>query len=153
MSQSDKINDITDDQVQKIRLKFELHKIKVNQIMELIIEDLLYRSETHDIEFTKNDAVDYLICKLDPTLRFEDSRHFKTNDHHIDNFSNTRGMTLISLMEYVVDQTSQCNSEKDFEEIMLKHKKEKGLTDQLYEILVNTAYELNRLSKEKYKNK
>jgi len=89
---------------------------------------------------------------LGPALQ----HHFEHNDHHPEHYENgVQGMSLMALIEMLCDwraasertvqRTDDPKLMKSFES-GLKHNKERfGISDSLYEILLNTARELEMI--------
>jgi hypothetical protein len=87
---------------------------------------------------------------LGPALQ----HHFEHNDHHPEHFENgVRGMSLLSLLEMLCDWRAASERVKQrtddpekvaaFESGLLHNKERFDISDDLYEILVNTARELD----------
>lgn len=79
--------------------------------------------------------------------------HFEQNDHHPEHFENgVRGMSLMALIEMLCDwraaservkrRTDDPEKIKSFESGLAFNKERFGISDDLYEILLNTAQEL-----------
>lgn len=90
---------------------------------------------------------------LGPALQ----HHFEANDHHPEHFENgVRGMSLMALIEMLCDwraaservkqRTDDPAKVSSFETGLLHNKERFGISDDLYEILLNTARELGMLS-------
>jgi hypothetical protein len=90
--------------------------------------------------------------ELGPALQ----HHFAQNDHHPEHFENgVRGMSLMALIEMLCDwraaseRTKQRTDDPEkvatFESGLLHNKERFGISDDLYEILLNTARELEML--------
>lgn len=86
---------------------------------------------------------------LGPALR----HHFEVNDHHPEHFENgVRGMSLMALIEMLCDwraasertkqRTDDPEKVKTFADGLAYQKERFGISDDLYEILLNTAREL-----------
>lgn len=82
--------------------------------------------------------------------------HFAENDHHPEHFEKgVRGMSLMALIEMLCDwraaservkqRTDDPEKVKSFEAGLLHNKERFGISDDLYEILLNTARELDML--------
>lgn len=89
---------------------------------------------------------------LGPALQ----HHFEHNDHHPEHFANgVRGMSLMALIEMLCDwraaservkqRTDDPEKMGSFESGLLFNKERFGISDDLYEILLNTARELDML--------
>ncbi len=92
---------------------------------------------------------------LGPALQ----HHFEANDHHPEHFENgVRGMSLMALIEMLCDwraaservkqRTDDPEKVSSFESGLLFNKERFGISDDLYEILLNTARELEMLAGE-----
>ncbi len=88
---------------------------------------------------------------LGPALQ----HHFAANDHHPEHYPNgVRGMSLMALIEMLCDwraaseRTKQRDPEKTFESGLAFNQERFGYSDELAEILLNTARELDMLSGE-----
>jgi hypothetical protein len=79
--------------------------------------------------------------------------HFASNDHHPEHFENgVRGMSLMALIEMLCDwraaservkqRTDNPEKIKTFESGLAFNKERFGISDDLYEILLNTSREL-----------
>ena len=71
--------------------------------------------------------------------------HYEVNRHHPEHFKNgVSGMTLVDLVEMLSDwKAAVMRNENGSMEASLKINRERfGMSDQLYEILVNTAKEM-----------
>jgi len=90
--------------------------------------------------------------ELQPALE----HHFAANDHHPEHFKNgVRGMSLLALIEMLCDwraaservkqRTDDPQKVKTFEAGLAWNKERFGISDDLYEILLNTARELEML--------
>lgn len=86
---------------------------------------------------------------LGPALQ----HHFEQNDHHPEHFENgVRGMSLMALIEMLCDwraasertkqRTDDPEKVKTFADGLAYQKERFGISDDLYEILLNTAREL-----------
>lgn len=89
---------------------------------------------------------------LGPALQ----HHFEHNDHHPEHYPNgVRGMSLMALIEMLCDwraasermkqRTDDPEKVKTFEAGLLHNKERFNISDDLYEILVNTATELEMM--------
>lgn len=89
---------------------------------------------------------------LGPALQ----HHFIENDHHPEHFKNgVRGMSLMALIEMLCDwraaservkqRTDDPNKIKSFESGLLFNKDRFEISDDLYDVLLNTARELRML--------
>lgn len=89
------------------------------------------------------------LCDLGPAL----AHHFERNDHHPEHFENgVRGMSLMALIEMLCDwraaseRTKQRTDDPEkmatFESGLAFNKERFGISDDLYDVLVNTAREL-----------
>lgn len=91
--------------------------------------------------------------ELGPALQ----HHFAENDHHPEHYGEqgVRGMSLMALIEMLCDwraasermkqRTDDPEKVKSFESGLLHNKERFGISDDLYEILLNTARELDML--------
>lgn len=90
--------------------------------------------------------------ELGPALQ----HHFEYNDHHPEHFENgVRGMSLMALLEMLCDWRAASERMKQrtddpekvvtFESGLLHNKERFGISDDLYDILVNTARELGMM--------
>jgi hypothetical protein len=81
------------------------------------------------------------------------THHFEHNDHHPEHFENgVRGMSLMALIEMLCDwraaservkqRTDDPEKVKTFESGLAFNKERFGISDDLYDVLVNTAREL-----------
>jgi hypothetical protein len=86
------------------------------------------------------------------------AHHFAENDHHPEHFENgVRGMSLMALIEMLCDwraaservkqRTDDPEKVVSFESGLVFNKERFGISDDLYEILLNTARELDMLSR------
>jgi len=91
---------------------------------------------------------------LGPALQ----HHFEHNDHHPEHHANgVRGMSLMALIEMLCDwraaservkqRTDDPAKVSSFETGLLHNKERFGISDDLYEILLNTARELDMLAR------
>jgi hypothetical protein len=89
---------------------------------------------------------------LGPALQ----HHFAHNDHHPEHYENgVRGMSLMALLEMLCDwraaservkqRTDDPEKVSTFESGLAHNKERFGISDDLYEILLNTARELDML--------
>lgn len=89
---------------------------------------------------------------LGPALQ----HHFEHNDHHPEHYPNgVRGMSLLALIEMLCDwraasertkqRTDDPSKMRSFESGLLHNKERFEISDDLYEILLNTAAELDML--------
>lgn len=90
---------------------------------------------------------------LGPALQ----HHFEHNDHHPEHFERdgVRGMSLMALIEMLCDwraaservkqRTDDPEKVSSFESGLLHNKERFGISDDLYDILLNTARELDML--------
>lgn len=89
------------------------------------------------------------LADLGPALQ----HHFAANDHHPEHFENgVRGMSLMALIEMLCDwraasertkqRTDDPEKVKTFESGLAYQKERFGISDDLYEILLNTVREL-----------
>lgn len=89
---------------------------------------------------------------LGPALQ----NHYEQNDHHPEHYENgVRGMSLMALIEMLCDwraaservaqRTDDPEAMKTFESGLIHNKERFDISDDLYEILLNTARELDML--------
>lgn len=87
--------------------------------------------------------------------------HFEHNDHHPEHYPNgVRGMNLMALIEMLCDWRAASERVKQrtddpakvgtFETGLLHNKERFGISDDLYEILLNTARELDMLGRDSH---
>ena len=95
------------------------------------------------------------LAALGPALQ----HHFQFNDHHPEHYPNgVRGMSLLALLEMLCDwraasermkqRTDDPEKVKSFESGLAFNKERFEISDDLYEILLNTARELGMLEVE-----
>jgi hypothetical protein len=137
------------------------HKLSVNVGMQRIADILRLRGEIHDndklevrsfdafytivkdFDFCKFGSEDYFktLKKIEPAL----NEHYRKSLHHPEHNENgINGMTLIDLMEMLVDWKSASSAYNGgkFEESLEIERKRFLISDQLFEILENTAIQL-----------
>lgn len=148
------------------------HIARVREFVERAIRDLTIRARVHDqsklvspeveafdIATPKLAGLEYgspeyrqSLRDLGPALQ----HHFEVNDHHPEHYENgVRGMSLMALIEMLCDwraaservkqRTDDPEKMKTFESGLLHNKERFGISDDLYEILLNTARELDML--------
>ena len=142
------------------RLRYFVHEATANLSERAAVHD---RSKLHppeveafDIATPKLAELEYgseeykeSLRELGPALQ----HHFQKNDHHPEHFENgVRGMSLMALIEMLCDwraasertkqRTDDPEKMQSFESGLLYNKERFGISDDLYEILVNTAREL-----------
>ncbi len=142
----------------EIKFKTMRHIEAVRAFMGEIIQQLLIRSALHDqsklkppeektfekytnllkkTEFGSN-SYKALTKKMKPAI----SHHFKENRHHAEHFKNgIKGMNLIDIIEMFCDWESSClrHEDGDIKKSILIMKKKLNLSEELYEIFLNTA--------------
>jgi Family of unknown function (DUF5662) len=154
------------------RPETQQHIARVRDFMRVAIQNLWERSWVHDqskMQDPELAAFDEATPKLagleygseeykaslrelGPALQ----HHFEHNDHHPEHYKNgVQGMNLMSLLEMLCDwraasertkqRTDDPEKMKTFESGMLHNKERFAIPDDLYEILLNTARELEML--------
>lgn len=137
------------------------HIHRVRELMQPVIVELLIRSTNHDAsklispeveafdevvgtlkELTYG-SVEYIeaLHHIDPALQ----HHYEFNTHHPQHYAaGVDGMTLMDLCEMICDWKAASERGKDNNFILgLKHNKTRyHLSDQLFNIIVNTALAL-----------
>ena len=145
------------------------HIERVRDFIALAVSNLCERSAKHDatkliepelsafdIATPKLARMEYgskeykqSLRELGPAL----AHHFEHNDHHPEHYPNgVQGMSLMALLEMLCDwraaseRTQQRGDDptkvKTFESGLLYNKERFGISDDVYEILINTAREL-----------
>jgi len=148
------------------------HIAKVGEWLDAAMGDLGYRKAHHDasklvepelsafdIATPKLASLEYgseeykvSLLELGPALQ----HHFEANDHHPEHYlSGVSGMSLMALIEMLCDwraasermkqRTDDPEKVKTFEDGLLHNKERFGISDDLFEILKNTALELGML--------
>ena len=138
------------------------HIAVVRKYMQRVKEELSYRALVHDaskLESPEKDAFDILpprlkgltygsdeykasLAELKPAL----DHHYQSNSHHPEYYENgINGMSLLDLIEMVCDwkAASERHADGDYQKSLEINKKRFGISDQLYDILLNTARELD----------
>jgi hypothetical protein len=154
------------------RPETQAHIDRVRDFLTVARNNLARRSEQHDasklvepelsafdIATPKLAGLEYgseeykqSLRDLGPALQ----HHFESNDHHPEHYENgVRGMSLMALVEMLCDwraaseRTKQRTDDpakmKTFESGLLHNKERFGISDDLYEVLLNTARELGML--------
>jgi hypothetical protein len=154
------------------RPETQAHINRVNDFMSKAIASLVLRGRRHDAsklvepelsafdEATPklaqltygSDEYRASLRELKPALK----HHFENNDHHPEHYENgVRGMSLMALIEMLCDwraasergkqRTDDPEKMKTFESGLLHNKERFEISDDLYEILLNTAKELEML--------
>lgn len=136
----------------------EAHRAEVAKNIMQFCQAMLFRAQHHDdskLQPPEKEGFDVATWKLgkmeynspeykqsladmQPTLE----HHYAVNDHHPQHFNNgVNGMSLYSLVEMYEDWKASCKRNKNgniFESIKI-NKERFGISDQLAEILENTA--------------
>ena len=154
------------------RPETQQHIARVQSFLALASRNLWERAKKHDasklvepelsafdIATPKLAALEYgteeykqSLRDLGPALQ----HHFEHNDHHPEHYKNgVTGMSLMALIEMLCDwraaseRTKQRTDDPEkvatFEAGLLHNKERFGISDDLYEILLNTARELDML--------
>lgn len=151
------------------RPETQAHIDRVRHFIYSVQENLVRRADRHDaskLVSPEVEAFDIATPKLaglvygseeykqslrdlGPALQ----HHFKANDHHPEHYENgVRGMSLMALIEMLCDwraaservkqRTDDPEKVKSFESGLAFNKERFGISDDLYEILLNTSREL-----------
>lgn len=143
----DRVGDFLKDAILNLEERMEVHdasklvepELSAFDIATPKLAGLVYGSE----EYKQS------LRDLGPAL----AHHFEHNDHHPEHFENgVRGMSLMALIEMLCDwraaservkqRTDDPEKVSSFESGLLHNKERFGISDDLYEILLNTAREL-----------
>lgn len=137
------------------------HIVKVQYIMsKIIISELLSRSVEHDqskLSSPEKETYDKFIPLLqqvkygtpeynklkDEMAKTGTGHHYEVNRHHPEHFENgIKDMTLIDVIEMFVDWFSaSLRSDTGFEKGLNMNKERYNMSDELYQIFVNTYEE------------
>jgi hypothetical protein len=146
------------------------HIGRVRTYLGDVIVDLLNRAERHDASKLRSPELE-VFDEFTPALRTTEygseeykanvkamgpaiQHHYEANDHHPEHFENgIRGMSLMSLLEMLVDWKAASERTrpsagpaprygKDFVENLRLNQERFGFSDELLQILENTAREL-----------
>jgi hypothetical protein len=137
------------------------HIVKVQYIMsKIIISELLSRSVEHDqskLSSPEKETYDKFIPLLqkvkygtpeynelkDEMAKTGTGHHYEVNRHHPEHFENgIKDMTLIDVLEMFVDWFSaSLRSDTGFEKGLTMNKDRYSISDDLYQIFVNTYEE------------
>jgi hypothetical protein len=134
-----------------------LHNFSVTTGMQRVADELCHKGQHHDKDKLLPEILDDFypasekfsgakygseeyrkaLSELSPVL----SEHYRKNSHHPEHYSNgINGMSLLDLIEMLVDWKSACSAYGDsFETSMEVAKLRFGIGDQLFDILNNTA--------------
>ena len=138
------------------------HKLRVYQLLYAVAEEIKHRARIHDkskLEIPEKDLFDKytpLLAKCtygseqyDEYLKgLKDAldHHYLLNRHHPEFFENgINGMTLIDLIEMIFDwkAASERHNDGNIYKSIEYNKKRFGISDQLIQIFINIAKELN----------
>lgn len=152
----------TYEHIQRVRHFISMATSNLSQRASLHDQSKLHSPEVEafDIATPKLAGLEYgseeykaSLRELGPALQ----HHFAENDHHPEHFGEkgVRGMSLMALLEMLCDwraasermkqRTDDPEKVKNFESGLLHNKERFGISDDLYEILLNTARELEML--------
>lgn len=142
------------------------HSQRVGELMVELSKEILERSTCHDRSKTlppEVDTFDEFTHKLkDATYGSEEYKgflremkpaldhHYANNRHHPEHYDNgINGMTLVDLIEMICDwkAATERMDNGDLDKSLQTQKERFGISDQLLEILYNTAYHFGMLEK------
>lgn len=136
-----------------------LHSLRVGDLMVDMLQEGMRRAVRHDLSKTQPPEVDLFdrmtprlatmtygspeymasLAELKPAL----DHHYAVNAHHPEHRPNgVNGMTLVDLLEMIADwkaATERMGGTGDLRKSVAFNKDRFGITDQLAEILLNTA--------------
>lgn len=137
------------------------HILAVRNLLARMVADLEDRSLTHDrskLESPEKEMFDEFTPKLRSLTYGSDAyketlkemgvaldHHYKMNSHHPEHYANgVNGMTLMDVMEMVADwkAASMRHADGDFHKSLHINKERFGISEQLFEIILNTVGEL-----------
>lgn len=140
----------------------EQHIENVRSLLSEIILELTKRAQNHDAsklvnpekamfnEYTPllreltygSDEYKSTLIKMGAALE----HHYQNNSHHPEHFENgVRDMSLLDVVEMLADWVAATRRHADgsIRDSLVINRKRFGLSDQLYEIICNTAVEMN----------
>jgi hypothetical protein len=137
------------------RKETQEHIDTVGRNLDVVVDDLKLRKEVHDkskleepefstfVEFTPklkgatygSEEYDKFLSDMKPAL----DHHYANNSYHHEDGVN--GMTLVDLLEMIADwhAVTQCHDDGDIKKSIELNKERFNLSDQLCDILRNTA--------------
>jgi len=140
------------------------HIKNVGMFMQEFIAEIIYRQFHHDdskLEFPEKEIYDEFTPKLrDLTYGSPEYKecllamgpalqhHYDVNRHHPEHFENgVNGMTLIDLIEMLADwkAAGMRHANGNMAESLEINRKRFGMSDQLYEVFMNTVREMGWL--------
>jgi len=138
------------------------HIAEVHKQINLVIEELIKRAQTHDaskLESPEREIFDEYTPKLKDTTYGSDEykgyltqmkvaldHHYKANMHHPEHFNEMSEMNLIDLIEMICDwyAATKRHIDGDIYKSIDINKKRFGISDQLTQILHNTISVLEK---------